>query len=200
MAVGRVSNRNKALIRRDKNLTLEIGAGGKPYADTDVAVDITIPTFKPKDLAKVDVLLTPEAIDIGEDEVVQLPKGSQLKVYWVGDFRDMPKDWNGRFDQVKARNSLGAIWTNAFKQPYAVLKKGGKIYFLANAGFPEDRQTQKVVDKEHVRNTLKALRAAGFVQVKAHQFKNQHGEFIFEGKKPIRATKRRKQTGLRTLK
>ena len=182
--------------------TLEIGAGTDPYADTTVAVDEFEP-MKPKRIPKgvgpIRMLVTESAIDrssrgmhgerVDKYYRLNLEDDSRLRLYWVGNAADLPDEWNGKFSEVKSRNALGALEQSKFKEPYAVLKRGGKIYFLANGpGGMLGEGTQQ----DHINHVVSMLKKAGFVDVEVHEFDNKYGDTSFEARKPLRAVPRKK--------
>ena len=179
--------------------TLDIGAGDQPYADATVATDISLPA-KPKIKPKRPIrVISSSTAEEPYSFPLKLPKSSKLRLYWAGDAKDLPDEWNGKFATVKSRNALLALERSHFREPYAVLKTGGKIYVLANAGAaeipaniktpkqlneymrsPAYEAAERAVEKQHIKSVSRQMRQAGFRDIHVSQGK----EITFRASKP----------------
>ena len=172
-------------MKKGSKAVLDIGAGDQPYADADVAVDINAPPMKKRPPRSIWVILDKTA-EPALDIPLKLPKTSQLKLYWVGDAKDLPDHWDGKFDVVKSRNALEALDRSNFQEPYAVLKRGGSIYIVANPPAGDD---QERVNREHAEEIVGKLEKAGFVKVGVTLFGSD--EMSFSATKPLTPRRRR---------
>jgi hypothetical protein len=181
--------------------TLDIGAGDLPYADASVAVDDVIPA-RPRNKPKrpITVVVSNPGAQQMRGLPLKLSPSSKLRLYWVGDAKNLPDDWNGKFSNVKSRNAQGALESSRFREPYAVLKKGGQIYVLANTGAPgipdnvdsiEEirryqqspayKNKQEHISRDHITRIVSQLKAAGFEQIIVKEFRP--GEMSFRARK-----------------
>ena len=137
--------------------------------------------------------------DLFVGEVLSLPESSQLRLYYVGRADELPDTWDGMFGEVKSRNAAfadpNASNPKVAREMFAVLKKGGRVYILANSG--DDPGTPG--EKRHIDRVKGLLTKAGFKDVElTRSGEKDNPELGFHGTKPNRKKPNRRRTTTKT--
>jgi len=168
------------LEKGDIGGTLDIGAGENPIPQARVATDLYTPT-RPKKIPfnrKIKVIVDKTAGPaIGSP--LRLTKSHKLRVFWAGNAKDLPDQWEGKFDKVYSQSSVGiyrALSTPRMgKELASMLKQGGKVEIVANSGYAKGEE------EKHINKVVTMLEAGGFGKIEV--IKKGAGNFTFKADK-----------------
>lgn len=168
--------------------TLDIGAGDRPIPQATVAADINIPT-KPKRKPfkrKIKVIVDKTA-EGALGLPLKLQKSSRLRIYWAGDAKDLPDEWEGQFSTVYSNSAVGVFGELSTKpmgkELASMLKASGKVKIIANADAARTQKGQDRNNERQIKRVRQMLKAGGFknIEVKGDY---SRGEFVFTAEKP----------------